>query len=123
MRRWVWVAAAVVVVLGAAFAWYMLKPVQGPARDLTLVGDATRGAYLLRLGGCVACHTDTSGGGGMLAGGPGGPGLTSPFGTFHAPNITSDPDAGLGRWTLAQVFERAERWRGAGGASLPGVSL
>ena len=119
MRRWVWVAAAVVVVLGAAFAWYMLRPVQGPARDLTLVGDATRGAYLLRLGGCVACHTDTSGGGGMLAGGPGGPGLTSPFGTFHAPNITSDPDAGLGRWTLAQFSSALSDGEGPEGHLYP----
>ena len=29
-----------------------------PARDLTLVGDASRGAYLIRLGCRVTCHTD-----------------------------------------------------------------
>lgn len=119
MRRWVLAAAAVVLVLGAGLAWYMLKPVQGPPRDLTLVGDATRGAYLLRLGGCVACHTDTSSGGGMLSGGPGGPGLASPFGTFHAPNITSDPDAGIGRWTLAQFSSAMSDGEGPEGHLYP----
>lgn len=119
MRRWVLAAAAVVLVLGAGLAWYMLKPVQGPPRDLSLVGDATRGAYLLRLGGCVACHTDTSSGGGMLSGGPGGPGLASPFGTFHAPNITSDPDAGIGRWTLAQFSSAMSDGEGPEGHLYP----
>lgn len=119
MRRWVLAAAAVVVVLGAGLAWYMLKPVQGPARDLTLVGDATRGANLLRLGGCVACHTDSSSGGGMLSGGPGGPGLASPFGTFHAPNITPHPEAGIGNWTLAQFSSAMSDGEGPEGHLYP----
>lgn len=119
MRRWIIAAVAVLVVLGAGLAWFMLKPVQGPPRDLTLVGDATRGAYLLRLGGCVACHTDSSSGGGMLAGGPGGTGLTSPFGTFHAPNITSDPDAGIGDWTLAQFSSAMSDGEGPEGHLYP----
>ena len=54
-----------------------------------------RGAYLLRAGGCVACHTDFAREGGFLAGG--GP-IKTPFGTFYAPNITPDPDHGIGTW-------------------------
>ena len=54
-----------------------------------------RGAYLLRAAGCVACHTDEKGGGDSLAGGRA---LDSPYGTFYSPNITSDPDQGLGAW-------------------------
>ena len=102
MRRWWWLVA-VVVVAGLGAGAYMLKPVNGPARDLALVGDATRGAYLLRIGGCVTCHTDTKGGVAMLGGGPA---LTTPFGTFHAPNITPHPEAGIGNWSLEQ-FARA----------------
>lgn len=99
MRRWwVWLLA-VVVVGGIGAAVYFLKPVNGPARDLTLVGDATRGAYLIRLGGCIACHTDAKAGTPTLAGGPA---LTTQFGTFYAPNITPHPDAGIGKWTLEQ---------------------
>ena len=29
----------------------------------------------------------------------GGQALVTPFGTFHAPNISPDPDHGIGRWT------------------------
>lgn len=102
MRRWWWLLA-VVVAVGLAAAVYLLRPVNGPARDLTLTGDAARGAYLIRLGGCVVCHTDTKNGVPELGGGPA---LATPFGTFYAPNITSHPVAGIGGWSLGQ-FARA----------------
>lgn len=102
MRAWQWLLVLIVIV-GVGLGIYFLKPVNGPERDLTLVGDATRGAYLIRLGDCVTCHTDARNGVAELGGGPA---LTTPFGTFHAPNITSDPNAGIGKWTLAQ-FSRA----------------
>jgi mono/diheme cytochrome c family protein len=102
MRNWLLLLAFVVALaLGGALA--LLWPVGGPARDTTLVGDATRGAYLIRLGDCVTCHTDKVNGIPAMGGGPG---LVTPFGTFHAPNITPDPIAGIGSWTLAQ-FSRA----------------
>lgn len=103
MRRWFLGIMTVIVVTGIGVGVWLLKPVESPARDLTLVGDAGRGAYLIRLGGCVACHTDAAGGRAVLAGGPA---LPTPFGTFHAPNITPHPEAGIGNWTLAQ-FARA----------------
>src|SRR6202011_314336 len=62
-----------------------------------------RGEYLVHAGGCVSCHTPA--GGEKLAGGP--PPAT-PFGTFYTPNITPDPETGIGRWTDAQ-FLRALR--------------
>jgi hypothetical protein len=42
MRRWFWIMG-VLVVLGLGAAIYLLRPVAGPARDLTLVGDVARG--------------------------------------------------------------------------------
>src|SRR5271166_188920 len=62
-----------------------------------------RGEYLVRAAGCFSCHT--AAGGRTLAGGRA---LTTPFGTFYTPNITPDPDTGIGRWTDAQ-FLRALR--------------
>jgi mono/diheme cytochrome c family protein len=98
MRRWLWVLG-ILVVAGIGVAIYMLQPVRGPARDLTLTADAEHGAYLIRIGGCVSCHTDRKNGGAELAGGPG---LVTPFGTFYPPNITSHPEAGIGGWTVEQ---------------------
>lgn len=102
MRVWGWLLAALVVA-GIGVAVFMLRPVSGPPRDLTLAGDVARGQYLMRLGDCITCHTDKAGGGAELAGGPG---LRTPFGTFFAPNITSHSEAGIGGWTLEQ-FSRA----------------
>jgi mono/diheme cytochrome c family protein len=63
----------------------------------------SRGEYLVRAGGCFSCHTvaDEE----KLAGGRA---LATPFGTFYSPNITPDPETGIGRWTDAQ-FLRALR--------------
>lgn len=105
-----------VVVAGIGLGAYLLSPVTGPARDLTLVGDAERGAYLMRLGGCVSCHTDAPNGGTELAGGAA---LATPFGTFHAPNITSSKTAGIGNWTLAQFSKAMSDGEGPQGHLYP----
>jgi mono/diheme cytochrome c family protein len=115
MRRWIWVLA-VLLVVGIGAAIYFLKPVRGPERDLTLVGDATRGAYLIRIGGCVSCHTDSENGVAMLGGGPE---LETPFGTFVAPNITSHPEAGIGGWIIQQFSEALSNGEGPQGHLYP----
>lgn len=116
MRRWIVGIVAVFLVLGIGAAVYLLRPVEGLARNLTLVGDATRGAYLIRLGGCVACHTDAKEGRAVLAGGPP---LATQFGTFYAPNITPDPKAGIGTWTLAQFSKAMSDGEGPQGHLYP----
>jgi len=60
-----------------------------------------RGAYLTTAAGCADCHTDAKNGGRPYAGGRA---LMTPFGSFYAPNITPDPDTGIGRWSDAQFL-------------------
>jgi mono/diheme cytochrome c family protein len=62
-----------------------------------------RGRYLASAGGCGSCHTE-KGQAELSGGGP----LESPFGTFYAPNITSDPETGIGGWS-EEDFIRAFR--------------
>ena len=69
-------------------------------------GDAKRGQYLAKVGGCVGCHTEDKKDAATFAGGRA---LKTPFGTFYGPNITPHPDAGIGRWTEAD-FIRAMRF-------------
>lgn len=79
------------------------------APDIGLAQDAQirRGQYLVTLGGCNDCHTP-----GYFFGKPdmarflGGsevgfeiPGL----GVFHGPNLTPDPETGLGAWSTDQI--------------------
>ncbi len=68
-------------------------------------GDAKRGEYLAKAGGCVGCHTEDKEGAVPFAGGRP---LKTPFGTFYGPNITPDKNAGIGGWTEAD-FMRALR--------------
>ena len=69
-------------------------------------GDAKRGQYLAKIGGCVGCHTEDKKGAAFFAGGRA---LKTPFGTFYGPNITPHAEAGIGRWTEAD-FIRAMRY-------------
>ena len=115
MRIWRWLFL-VVVVIGLAVAVYLLRPVNGTARDLTLTADATHGAYVLALGGCVACHTDAKNKGALLAGGAP---LVTPFGSFIPPNITPDPAGGIGKWTLAEFSDALSNGRGPDGHLYP----
>ncbi len=74
------------------------------AQDDTGAAD-DRGAYVFHASGCLGCHTDVANGGAALAGGRA---LETPFGTFYSPNITPDPEHGIGAWSL-QDFGRAIR--------------
>jgi mono/diheme cytochrome c family protein len=71
-------------------------------------GDAARGKYLVSIMDCSGCHTP-----GALGGKPdfartlGGSsiGFRIPgAGVVYPPNLTPDPEAGLGRWTDAQII-------------------
>ncbi len=75
------------------------------AASASAQGDARRGEYLAKAGGCVGCHTEEKKDAVAFAGGRE---LKTPFGTFYGPNITPHPQAGIGRWTEAD-FIRAMR--------------
>ena len=85
----------------AVAAAVLFGPVAAHAADKP--GNPERGEYVLRLGGCISCHTDTKNKGEPLAGGVA---LKSPYGTFYAPNITPDPETGIGGWST-EDFIRA----------------
>lgn len=80
-------------------ALLLLAPAMGRADEAAV----KRGEYVFHAAGCESCHTDRKNKGPLLAGGPP---IKTEFGTFYGPNITPDPDQGIGKWTDAQ-FERA----------------
>jgi mono/diheme cytochrome c family protein len=85
--------------------WLAAIPAAGAVGDAPPAAPADQGAYLLRIAGCANCHTNDKHGGAPLAGGRA---LITPFGTFYSPNITPDPDTGIGGWTEPE-FARALR--------------
>ncbi|MDP1771215.1 MAG: cytochrome c [Methylobacter sp.] len=66
--------------------------------------DVSRGAYLARVGDCIACHTA----GPQSPPFAGGLPLNSPFGIIYSTNITPDPVTGIGNYSLKD-FSRAVR--------------
>jgi mono/diheme cytochrome c family protein len=94
--------------LAAALAWVacalaLLLPIA--SESAAPAGDPSRGLYLAKAGGCVACHTEDRKEAATFAGGRP---LKTPFGIFYGPNLTPHVEAGLGRWSEAD-FVRAMR--------------
>ena len=90
------------------------RPPQSPASpsntDDPLVA---RGRYLARLGNCEGCHS--------LPGDlpyASGPALRTRFGTFRAPNITPDPEHGIGDWHADDFWRALHEGRSRDGRAL-----
>ncbi|MCW2309391.1 cytochrome c [Rhodobium gokarnense] len=105
MKTAIGVAALVLVLAGAGAVGLSVWPIGTAVTLAERNGDARRGAYLARMAGCIACHTDVKGGGKPLAGGLA---LKTRFGTFFSPNLTRDADHGIGGWSI-EDFARAVR--------------
>lgn len=86
------VAAGLLAAVVAAFP----LPKTGAAADAEAI---ERGKYVFDAAGCETCHTDEENKGPPLAGGRK---LVTPFGIFYSPNITPDPETGIGNWSSAE---------------------
>src|SRR5262249_6847676 len=90
-----------VAVLVVAALWVATLPKTIPADALgPRSADLANGRAMFWAGGCPSCHAtpkqdDKTKLGGGLA-------LKSPFGTFYVPNISPDPQDGIGGWSEAQ---------------------
>jgi mono/diheme cytochrome c family protein len=60
--------------------------------------DLANGRLLFAIGGCASCHMVPGQGDRERLGG--GVALKTAFGTFRTPNISPDPQDGIGKWTL-----------------------
>src|SRR4051812_36098283 len=101
MRRRLFLAAVLAAVIGFGVFWWLTTPLVVPAAALpAYTPDSANGLVVFNAGGCSSCHAvpgqpDRTRLGGGLA-------MPSPFGTFHVPNISPDPNDGIGRWSEAE---------------------
>lgn len=103
-------AGLVLAVVAAAAAWFVLRPHRLPPDTFAgLAGDVARGEQVFWAGGCAACHAaaDAKGDGKFLL--AGGQAFPSPFGTFYAPNISTDPATGIGGWSALDLGNAMQR--------------
>ncbi len=72
-----------------------------------------RGQYLFAVGDCASCHTAE--GGKTLAGGRP---IETPFGVIYSPNITPDPQTGIGSWSDDEFYRAMHEGVAADGSHL-----
>jgi mono/diheme cytochrome c family protein len=92
--------ALLAMAAGAAVYWWLSAPVVAAATSgPPHAPDLANGEVIFNAGGCASCHAvpnqpeRTRLGGGLA--------IKSPFGTFYAPNISADPNDGIGNWNEA----------------------
>lgn len=109
MRRFLTIIAALVV-LGFGVWWFLTAPATlDMAEYRGLEGNAEDGALVFAAAGCASCHAapdSTQEERLVLSGGERFP---SPFGTFIAPNISSDPVHGIGGWSDTDLVNAIQR--------------
>ncbi|RGP37663.1 cytochrome c [Pseudotabrizicola alkalilacus] len=116
MRRlFLFILAAAVV--GAAAFWALTRPAPLPADTFAgLTGDVVRGEAVFHATGCASCHMAPGATGEAKLVLAGGQAFPSDFGTFLAPNISPDPQQGIGGWSLMDLANALQRGVSPGGA-------
>ena len=100
LRKLILLAIAAGIV-GLAVFWVVTIPGTVTASALApYTPNLDNGKTMFFAGGCASCHATPNQDDKTRLGG--GVGLKSPFGTFYAPNISSDKADGIGQWTEAQ---------------------
>lgn len=99
-----WLAwAGLLAAAGGAGFWILTIPESIAESDLpNHTPDIANGERIFHAGGCTSCHAQPGTKGEEKLKLVGGLELKSDFGTFRAPNISPDPEAGIGGWTTAQ---------------------
>lgn len=99
------VGAGLLGLAGFGAFWLLTVPRGLSEAELSALpeGDAARGETVFWAGGCASCHAASGATGEALLALGGGLELATPFGTFVAPNISSDPEDGIGSWSTGDL--------------------
>jgi mono/diheme cytochrome c family protein len=106
--RTVIVGALSLGVAGVAAFFLLTVPSTIPASAITSrTASITNGQTVYNASGCANCHATPGQDDRLKLGG--GLGIGSPFGVFKVPNISSDPNVGIGAWTEVQFINAIMR--------------
>ena len=99
------------VFIGGGLFYVLTIPQRLDAAELAPEGsgDAVKGEQVFWAGGCTSCHASAGAKGDNKLKLAGGAPLKTPFGIFHAPNISSDKADGIGAWTLQDFANAMQR--------------
>jgi mono/diheme cytochrome c family protein len=100
MLRRLILAAVLAGIAGLAIFWWLTIPVVIASSALAPhTPNLANGLTTFNAGGCSSCHAVPNQPDRLRLGG--GLPIPSPFGTFNVPNISPDPNDGIGRWSEA----------------------
>jgi len=103
MKRFLSLTLAVAAT-AAAVAWVLSAPdTLDDMTGFTRAADVENGRVVFYAGGCASCHSAAGAQGDEKLVLSGGRAFASPFGTFYAPNISSDPEFGIGEWSAPDL--------------------
>lgn len=102
MRVFLTVIVALALVAGA-FLWVIRAEALEAAAVDAVEPDLARGEVVFHAAGCASCHAAQGAEGDARMVLSGGYRIETPVGVFVAPNISPDPDHGIGNWTRAEV--------------------
>lgn len=106
-------------ILALVALWWFTRP--NPMSDSQfagLTGEARRGEMVFWATGCASCHMADGAKDADQLVLKGGQRFVTQFGTFVAPNISNDPDQGIGAWTTAELGSALMRGVGRDGQHL-----
>jgi mono/diheme cytochrome c family protein len=108
MLKRVVLCLGLVALIGLGVFWWLtipatVAPSSLPARQ----ADLANGQTMFNAGGCSSCHAVPDQPDRLKLGG--GLAIPSPFGTFYAPNISPDPNDGIGRWSVADFVTAVQK--------------
>lgn len=97
------VLVVLLAVAGGLVFWFVTAPNRLSSERLAAIGegDVARGEQVFWAGGCTSCHAAPGAKGDDKLALSGGLELATDFGTFVAPNISSDSVDGIGDWSAA----------------------
>ena len=111
LRYWVFLAAAILLgVLGPSFSSSAKAQPSDPKAGQ--ISDPMSGEKLVRIANCAYCHGHKNQ---PDLGLSGGRQIDAWFGKVDVPNITPDPDVGIGRWTRAMFADAIRHGRSPNG--------
>ena len=104
MMRKALIFSAGLAVLAASAGWWITAPQRVDAAEFAgLIGVPARGALVFHAGGCASCHSGEGANGEAKLILSGGRAFVSDFGTFFAPNISTDTEHGIGDWSVTDL--------------------
>ena len=108
-------ALALLAVSGLIVFWVASAPHPFVTADIPAhTANLENGKLLYNIGGCISCHVSET----DAQAPSGGKAFATPIGVLYPPNLTPDPETGLGKWSDVDFVNAMQKGLSPEGAHL-----